>query len=149
MFESGANKRLIAGPSKQGFNLGPFLRGNWKQRRTSAAAVVTVKVACVLDAADAQLANDALAGIGDAFLLFPCQLQVVILPCQVDFLAGLRGTGGKAQDATRCAGFEGVKKDCGRAGENLEGEFFALRFDRGDRQRGRYLEFTGKRKVGH
>jgi hypothetical protein len=55
LFEKGANNLLIADPSEQGFNLGSLLRGNWKQRRTSAAAVVAVKVACVLDAADAEL----------------------------------------------------------------------------------------------
>jgi hypothetical protein len=136
LFKRSANNLLFADPSEQGFNLGPFLRGNWKQRRASAAAVVAVEVACVLDAADAQLADDALAGIGDAFLLFSCQLQVVILPCQVDFLACLRGAGGEAQDATRCAGFECVKQDCCRAGENLEADFFAPRLDGGDRRRG-------------
>ena len=93
LFEGWANKLLIVDPSERGFNLGPFLRGNWKQRRASAAAIVAVKVACALDSADAQLADDALTGIGDAFLLFPCQLLVVILPCQVDFLACLRGAG--------------------------------------------------------
>src|ERR1035438_6931028 len=83
---------------QQAFDLRLFGACNRQQRRACAASIVAVEVAGILDARNAQLADDALAHGRDALLLLFCECKVVVLPCKINLLAGLGSTGGKAQD---------------------------------------------------
>src|SRR5664279_3066084 len=116
--------------SKQPFNLRFFCCRDWQQRCACAASVVAVKVAGMLDARNAQLADDALAGANDAFLFFFCELEVVVLPCKIDLLAGLGSTGGKAQNGPCCTRLQRFEQRPGRAGKHLEADLFGSCLDR-------------------
>src|ERR1035437_1457436 len=116
--------------SKQHFNLRFFCCSDWQQRRTCAASVVAVKVAGMFDARNAQLANDALAGAKDAFLFFFCELEVVVLPCKIDLMAGLGSTGGKAQNGSCCTRLQRFQQRSGRTGKHLEADFLGSCFNR-------------------
>src|ERR1035437_1190946 len=128
--------KFIASPfsipdfNKQPFNLRFFCCSDWQQRCACAASVVAVKVAGMFDARNAQLANDALAGSKDAFLLFLCELEVVVLPCKIDLLAGLGSTGGKAQNGPCCTCLQRFLQRSGRTGKHLEADLFGSCFDR-------------------
>ena len=65
----------------------------------------------MLDAGDAQLPCNELAGAGNPGLLLRAELQIVILPGKVDLLASLGSAGGESQDGSRRAGFQGVEQD--------------------------------------
>ena len=70
---------LVANPGQQPFNLCLFSGGDGQQGGAGAASVVAVEVAAVLYARDAQLADDAPAGIEDALLLLSRKLAVCLL----------------------------------------------------------------------
>src|ERR1039458_2440408 len=138
---------LVADSGQQPLNFCLLSGRDCQQRRTGAASVVAVEVAGILDAADAQLADDSLAGAGDALLLLCRQLQVVVFPGKIDLLAGLWGAGGKPQDGSGRAGFQGFEQPRRRTGEHLKAHFLGPRLDGSDgrrRRQGRSEEHTSE-----
>ena len=70
---------LVTNPGQQPFDFRLFRGSDRQQRRAGTASVVAVEVAGVLDARNAQLANDALAHGRDALLFLFGKLKVVVL----------------------------------------------------------------------
>ena len=135
-FQGPNRPALVADHFQNPFDLSLFVRSNAEQRAAWTAAVVAVEVAGVLDAGDAELADDALVGLGDALLLFRGELQVVIFPGEIDLLAGLRGEGGEGEDAAAGAGLEATEQRGPGAGEDLEADFLGAGFDGDGGRRG-------------
>jgi len=74
---------------------------------------------------------------GDPLLLFLGEFEVVILPGEIDFLAGLWGEGRKSENASGGSSLKRVEQFGCRSDEDLEADFPGPRLDRRGRSRSR------------
>ena len=93
------------------------------------AAVIAIEVACVFDSGDSQFSQQCSGCGGDALLLFRGEREIVILPREVDFLAGLGSEGGEGEDGAAGSGMERLEELGGRSAEDLKADFPAAGLD--------------------
>src|SRR5580658_1972780 len=97
---------LVPDSSQKSFNLSLFRGAEPQQRRARAATVEAVEVARVLNARDSHLAHDPAVRGENARLLLLCQLQIMVLPGEVNLAASLRRERRNPEDRTDSSGLE-------------------------------------------
>jgi len=101
-FQSSSSRPvLVPDQFQNAFDLGFFVGGDAEEWAAGASPVVAVEVAGVLHSADAELADDTAIGLRDALLLLLSQLQVVVLPGEINLLASLGSERGETPEWLR------------------------------------------------